>query len=103
MNPARTPLVAVVLGTLNSVSQERNAEHREKYTTLVPNIREACNGVPFMFLSGTTTLSVTKKVLALPEHKVTKVFTHARALPNNLVFSVERKLDNRQVCFAFGI
>jgi hypothetical protein len=51
-----------------------------------------------MFLSGTTTKNVILKVLASPESITTKVYTHTRALPDNLVFSVERKQSNEQVC-----
>lgn len=51
-----------------------------------------------MFLSGTTTKRVVLNVLAPLTSMVTKVFTHSRALPDNLVFGVERKQDNKQVC-----
>jgi len=40
-------------------------------------------------------------VLASPENKTTKVYTHRRALPDNLFLSVERKEDDEQVGLLF--
>lgn len=90
--------------TIDEVDMIERSHGRQVYTSLLPKLREHCEGAKFIFLSGTITVGGLVSLLppnlidrTIPQDEKTALFIHDRALPDCLSFHVERKINEEQV------
>ena len=81
-----------------------NTGGRGVYTNLTEQLRQHCEGVKFIFLSGTVTprglvsLLPTRSIAqCTPDAVKPLLVIHERALADSLSFHVERKINDEQV------
>ena len=91
--------------TINEVDMIERSHGRRVYTSLLPKLRQHCEGAKFIFLSGTITVGGLVSLLptnlidrTIPEEEKTALLIHDRALSDCLSFHVERKVNEEQVC-----
>ena len=100
---ARDGVIATI--TIDEVDMIERSHGRQVYTSLLPKLREHCEGAKFIFLSGTITVGGLVSLLpqtwidrTIPDDEKTAFCIHDRALPDCLSFHVERKINDEQVC-----